>query len=45
MFNQSEMRLRSYFWIILKKCIPGSPMNNIKFAGVAQAKHVITVAN
>ncbi|MGC4034402.1 MAG: NAD(P)/FAD-dependent oxidoreductase [Chitinophagaceae bacterium] len=44
LFNQSDEQLRSYFLDNFKKMYPGITDDNIKFAGVARAKHVITVA-
>ena len=44
LFNQSDDEIRSYFLDNLKKMYPWLTDDNIKFAGVAKAKHVITVA-
>jgi protoporphyrinogen oxidase len=44
LFNQSDDEIRSYFLDNLKKMYPWLSDDNIKFAGVAKAKHVITVA-
>ena len=44
MFNQSDDEIRNYFIDNLKKMYPWLADSNIRFAGVARAKHVITVA-
>ena len=44
MFNQSDEEIRSYFLDNFKKMYPWLTDDNIKFAGVARARHVITVA-
>ena len=44
MFNQSDDEIRNYFIEKFKKMYPWLTDSNIKFAGVARAKHVITVA-
>ena len=44
LFNQSDDELRNYFLDNFKKMYPWLTDDNIKFAGVARAKHVITVA-
>lgn len=44
MFNQSDEEIRNYFIENFKKMYPWLNDSNIKFAGVARAKHVITVA-
>ncbi len=44
LFNQSDDEIRSYFLDNFKKMYPWLTDDNIKFAGVAKAKHVITVA-
>lgn len=44
LFNQSDEEIRSYFLDNFKKMYPWLTDDNIKFAGVAKAKHVITVA-
>src|SRR4030095_8749269 len=43
-FNQPDDEIRSYFLDNFKKMYPWLTDDNIKFAGVAKAKHVITVA-
>lgn len=44
LFNQSDEEILKYFMDNLKKMYPWLNDDNIKFAGVARAKHVITVA-
>jgi protoporphyrinogen oxidase len=44
LFNQPDEEIRSYFLDNFKKMYPWLTDDNIKFAGVAKAKHVITVA-
>jgi len=44
LFNQPDDELRNYFLDNFKKMYPWLTDDNIKFAGVARAKHVITVA-
>jgi protoporphyrinogen oxidase len=44
MFNSSDEEIRSYFIENFKKMYPAIRDENIQFAGVAKAKHVITVA-
>ena len=44
LFSQSDEHLRTYFLDNFKKMYPSFTDANIKFAGVARAKHVITVA-
>jgi protoporphyrinogen oxidase len=44
LFNQPDDEIRSYFLDNFKKMYPWLTDDNIKFAGVAKAKHVITVA-
>ncbi len=44
LFNQSDDEIENYFKENLKKMYPNICDNNIKFIGVARAKHVITVA-
>ena len=44
LFNQSDDELRTYFLNNFKRMYPWLTDDNIKFAGVARAKHVITVA-
>ena len=44
LFNKSDEELRTYFLGNFKKMYPLLTDDNIKFAGVARAKHVITVA-
>jgi len=44
LFNQPDEETRSYFLDNFKKMYPWLTDDNIKFAGVAKAKHVITVA-
>ena len=43
-FNQTDEEIQKYFVDNLKKMYPDITDGNIKFAGVAKAKHVITVA-
>lgn len=43
MFNQSDEEIKEYFISNFKKMYPDLADGNIKFAGVARAKHVITV--
>ncbi len=43
LFSQSDDEVKTYFLENLKKMYPWLTDNNIKFAGVARAKHVITV--
>jgi protoporphyrinogen oxidase len=43
MFNQSDEEIKKYFIENFKKMYPQITDDNIKFAGVARAKHVITV--
>jgi protoporphyrinogen oxidase len=44
LFNQSDEEIKTYFINNFKKMYPGISDENIKFVGVARAKHVITVA-
>jgi len=44
LFNESDEEIKRYFIINFKKMYPWLTDDNIKFAGVARAKHVITVA-
>jgi protoporphyrinogen oxidase len=44
LFNQSDEEIKSYFISNFKAMYPWLTDSNIKFAGVARAKHVITVA-
>lgn len=44
LFNQPDNEIRRYFLDNFKKMYPWLTDDNIKFAGVAKAKHVITVA-
>jgi protoporphyrinogen oxidase len=44
LFNQSDEEIKTYFLTNFKKMYPWLTDDNIKFAGVARAKHVITVA-
>src|SRR5690349_5775401 len=44
LFNKPDDEIRSYFLDNFKKMYPWLTDDNIKFAGVARAKHVITVA-
>ncbi|MDP4283523.1 MAG: NAD(P)/FAD-dependent oxidoreductase [Bacteroidota bacterium] len=44
LFNQSDEEIKDYFIVNFKKMYPWLSDTNIKFAGVARAKHVITVA-
>jgi protoporphyrinogen oxidase len=44
MFNQTDEEIREYFISNFKAMYPWLTDSNIKFAGVAKAKHVITVA-
>lgn len=44
LFNQPDDEVRNYFIDNFKKMYPWITDDNIKFAGVARAKHVITVA-
>jgi protoporphyrinogen oxidase len=44
LFNQSDDEIRRYFLDNFKKMYPWLTDDNIRFAGVAKAKHVITVA-
>lgn len=44
LFNQSDEEIKSYFINNFKAMYPWLTDSNIKFAGVARAKHVITVA-
>lgn len=44
LFEQSDDEIRSYFIDNFKKMYPWLTDSNIKFAGVARAKHVMTVA-
>jgi protoporphyrinogen oxidase len=44
LLQQSDEELRTYFLDNFKKMYPGIKDEHIKFAGVAKAKHVITVA-
>ena len=44
LFNQPDDEIRNYFLDNFKKMYPWLTDDNIKFAGVAKAKHVITVA-
>jgi len=44
LFNQSDDEIKNYFIDHFKKMYPWLNDDNIKFAGVARAKHVITVA-
>jgi protoporphyrinogen oxidase len=43
LFEKSDDEIKSYFTEILKKMYPWLTDENFKFAGVARAKHVITV--
>ena len=45
LFNKSDAEIEKYFTDNLKKMYPQINDDNIKFAGVARAKHVITVAS
>ena len=44
LFNQSDEEIKTYFINNFKKMYPTISDENIKFVGVARAKHVITVA-
>lgn len=44
LFNKPDNEIRDYFLDNFKKMYPWLADDNIKFAGVARAKHVITVA-
>jgi len=44
LFSQPDDEIRSYFLDNFKKMYPWLTDENIKFAGVARARHVITVA-
>jgi protoporphyrinogen oxidase len=44
LFNQSDAEIENYFIGNFKKMYPWLTDDNIKFVGVARAKHVITVA-
>jgi protoporphyrinogen oxidase len=44
LFNKPDDEIRNYFLDNFKKMYPWLTDDNIKFAGVARAKHVITVA-
>jgi protoporphyrinogen oxidase len=44
LFAKSDEEIKEYFLASLEKMYPGIGKYNIKFAGVARAKHVITVA-
>lgn len=44
LFNKSDEEIKTYFLDNFKKMYPWLTDDNIKFAGVARAKHVITVA-
>jgi protoporphyrinogen oxidase len=44
MFGQSDTEIKTYFIENFKRMYPWVKDSNIKFAGVARAKHVITVA-
>jgi protoporphyrinogen oxidase len=44
LFNQSDDDIKAYFINNFKKMYPSISDKNIKFVGVARAKHVITVA-
>jgi len=44
LFNQSDDEIKAYFINNFKKMYPSVSDENIKFVGVARAKHVITVA-
>jgi len=44
LFNQPDEEIKTYFLDNFKKMYPWLTDDNIKFAGVARAKHVITVA-
>ncbi len=44
LFNQSDDEIKTYFIDNFKKMYPSLLQDNIKFVGVARAKHVITVA-
>lgn len=44
LFNQSDEEIKNYFIDNFKKMYPWLADDNIKFVGVARAKHVITVA-
>lgn len=44
LLNKSDEEIKEYFLENLEKMYPGICKYNVKFAGVARAKHVITVA-
>lgn len=44
LFNQSDEELKKYFIDSFKTMYPSLTKENIKFVGIAKAKHVITVA-
>lgn len=44
LLSKSDEEIREYFLDSLEKMYPGIGKYNVKFAGVARAKHVITVA-
>ena len=44
LFSQPDSEIKDYFLTHFKKMYPWLTDNNIRFAGVARAKHVITVA-
>lgn len=44
LFNKSDIEIENYFIENFKKMYPWLTNDNIKFVGVAKAKHVITVA-
>jgi protoporphyrinogen oxidase len=44
LFSKSDEEIKQYFLESLDKMYPGIVKHNVKFAGVARAKHVITVA-
>jgi len=44
LFDQSDEEVKSYFCSVLLKMYPWLKEENIKFKGVARAKHVITVS-
>lgn len=44
LFSQSDEEIKDYFINNFRKMYPSLTENNIKFVGVARAKHVITVA-
>lgn len=44
LFAKSDEEIKEYFLENLEKMYPGILEHNVKFAGVARAKHVITVA-